>query len=283
MFLLKALARLPLPALHALGVLLGWIIYLAPGRHSPRMRANLGNSGLCAGAGCRRLLHASVAEAGKAVLEVVAVWLSPLPRVLGWVRARHGWDAVEAALAAGRGVIVIAPHLGCFEVINLHFAAHGPFTAMYKPPRKPRLGALMRLGRERGQARLVPTDRSGVRALLVALKRGEAVGILPDQVASEGDGVWADFLGQPAYTPTLAASLQTRTGAAAFYVVAERLRLGRGYALHAVPAGDFPEDKSAAARQINAGVEAMVARWPAQYMWTYNRYKRPGGAPPAPQ
>ena len=278
--LLKFLARLPLPLLHALGALLGWAIYLAPGRHSRRLRDNLAASGLCAD--CRPLLRASVAEAGKAVIEAIPMWLAPLPRTLGWVRAVHGLDAVDAALAAQRGVIVIAPHLGCFELINLYFAARGPFTALYKPARKPALDALMRQGRERGQAKLVPTDLSGVRALLAALKRGEAVGILPDQVASGGDGVWAYFFGQPAYTPTLAASLRTRTGAAAFYVVAARLPRGRGYELHLVPAGDFPPDKTAAAVQINRGVEAMVRRFPAQYMWTYNRYKRPGDAPPPP-
>jgi KDO2-lipid IV(A) lauroyltransferase len=95
-------------------------------------------------------------------------------------------------------------------MINLYYAAQHPFTAMYKPPRKPVLAALMLSGRQRGQATLVPTDLSGVRAQLAALKRREAIGILPDQVASRGDGVWAPFFGRPAYTPTQVASLQPR-------------------------------------------------------------------------
>ena len=184
---------------------------------------------------------------------------------------------------AGRGVIIIAPHLGCFELINLYYASRQAFTAMYKPPRQPELEAIMLAGRQRGHAKLVPTDMSGVRALLGALKRGEGIGILPDQVASAGDGVWAPFFGRQAYTPTLVASLQRKTDAAAFFVVAQRLSWGRGYVIHVVPVeGNFPEDKAAAALQINRGVEDFVQRFPAQYLWSYNRHKQPGSAPPPP-
>jgi KDO2-lipid IV(A) lauroyltransferase len=196
------------------------------------------------------------------------------------VRGTSGWERIDAARAAGKGVILIAPHLGCFELINLYYAARHPFTAMYKPPRKPVLDALMLAGRQRGQATLVPTDLSGVRALLAALKRHEAIGILPDQVATGGDGVWAPFFGRPAYTPTLVASLQRKTGAAAFFVAAERLSWGRGYHLHVIPVdGSLPEDKTAAATRINQAVESLVRRFPAQYLWSYNRHKRPGSAP----
>lgn len=277
--LLGLVARLPLPLLHALGVALGWLIYWAPGRHSARMRNNVFDSGLCApGRDCRRLLRQSIGESGKAVIELLPVWLRPYDRVLKLVRGTTGWEQIDAARAAGRGVIVIAPHIGCFEIISLYYAARHPFTALYKPPRQPFLNSLMLAGRQRGQAKLVPTDLSGVRALLAALKRQEGIGILPDQVATRGDGVWAPFLGRPAYTPTLVASLQRKTGAAAFFVAAERLRWGRGYHLHVFPLDEtLPEDKVAAATRINQGVEAVVRRFPAQYLWSYNRHKRPGG------
>ena len=279
LMLLKLLARLPLPVLHGLGIALGWLIYWAPGRHSARMRNNVFDSGLCTpGADCRRLLRQSVSESGKAIIELLPVWLRPYEKVLKLVKGRSGWDAIDAARAAGKGIILIGPHIGCFEILNLYYASQHPFTAMYKPPRKAVLSALMLNGRQRGQATLVPTDLSGVRAQLAALKRHEAIGILPDQVASSGDGVWAPFFGRPAYTPTLVASLQRKTGAAAFFVAAERLSWGRGYHLHAVPVNDtLPEDKAAAALRINQGVEALVRRFPAQYQWRYNRHKRPGG------
>ncbi|HEY9097452.1 MAG TPA: lysophospholipid acyltransferase family protein [Thiobacillus sp.] len=280
-FLFKLLARLPLPVLHGLGIALGWIIYWAPGRHSGRMRNNVFDSGVCTpGRDCKRLLRQSIGEAGKAIIELLPVWLRPYDDVLKLVKGSSGWEHIDAAREAGKGVIVIAPHIGCFEIINLYYASRHPFTALYKPPRQPVLEALMLAGRQRGQARLVPTDLSGVRAQLAALKRHEAIGILPDQVASSGDGVWAPFLGRPAYTPTLTASLQRKTRAAAFYVVAERLSWGRGYHLHVYPLDqDFPEDKTEAAIQINQGVETVVRRFPAQYLWSYNRHKRPGSAP----
>jgi Kdo2-lipid IVA lauroyltransferase/acyltransferase len=278
-FLFKLLARLPLPLLHGIGIVLGWMIYWAPGRHAERMRNNLFDSGLCApGHDCKRLLRQAIGESGKAVAELLPVWLRPYDKVLKLVKGSSGWEHIEAARAAGKGVIVIAPHIGCFEIINLYYAAQHPFTAMYKPPRQPVLDALMLAGRQRGQASLVPTDLSGVRALLAALKRHEGIGILPDQVATGGDGVWAPFLGRPAYTPTLVASLQRKTGAAAFFVAAERLSWGRGFHLHVVPLDSaLPEDKAAAATRINQGVEEVVRRFPAQYMWSYNRHKRPGG------
>lgn len=281
MFLFKLLARLPLPLLHALGIALGWLVYWAPGRHSGRMRNNLFDSGLCApGRDCKRLLRQAVGESGKAIVELLPVWLRPYDKVVKLVRGTSGWTHIDAARAAGKGIILIGPHVGCFEIINLYYASLHPFTAMYKPPRKPVLAALMLAGRQRGQATLVPTDLSGVRAQLAALKRCEAIGILPDQVATGGDGVWATFFGRPAYTPTLVASLQRKTGAAAFFVAAERLSWGRGYHIHVYPLeAPLPEDKTAAATLINRSVEDVVRRFPAQYLWSYNRHKRPGGAP----
>ncbi|MBW8328483.1 MAG: lipid A biosynthesis lauroyl acyltransferase, partial [Thiobacillus sp.] len=192
MFLFKLLARLPLPLLHGIGIVLGWLIYWAPGRHSGRMRNNLFDSGICTpGRDCQALLRRTIGESGKAIVELLPVWLRPYDKVLKLIKGTSGWEHIDAARAAGKGVIVIAPHIGCFEMINLYYAAQHPFTAMYKPPRQPVLDALMLAGRQRGQATLVPTDLSGVRALLAALKRHEGIGILPDQVATGGDGVWA--------------------------------------------------------------------------------------------
>ena len=190
LLLFKLLARLPLPLLHALGIALGWLIYWTPGRHSERMRNNLLQSGLCApGRDCRRLLRQAISESGKSIVELLPVWLRPYESVLKLVKGTSGWERVDAELASGRGAILIGPHIGCFEIINLYYASQHPFTAMYKPPRKQVLAELMLAGRQRGQATLVPTDLSGVRAQLAALKRREAIGILPDQVATGGDGV----------------------------------------------------------------------------------------------
>ena len=278
-FLFKLLARLPLPVLHGLGIVLGWLIYWAPGRHSGRMHNNLYESGLCTpGRDCRRLLRQAIGEAGKSIIELLPVWLRPYDKVLKLVKGTSGWEHIDTAFASGKGVIMLSPHIGCFEITSLYFGAQYPVTAMYKPPRQPVLAELMLAGRQRGKANLVPTDLSGVRAQLAALKRHEAIGILPDQVATSGDGVWAPFFGRPTYTPTLVVSLQRKTGAPVFFIAAERLGWGRGYHLHVMPLGEpLPDDRTAAATLINQGVEAIVRRFPAQYMWSYNRHKRPGG------
>jgi KDO2-lipid IV(A) lauroyltransferase len=280
-FLLKLLARLPLPVLHSVGIVLGWLIYWLPGRHAGRMRNNLLSSGLCTrGRDCKRLLRQVIGESGKAVIELLPVWLRPYEQVLKLVRGTSGWEHIDAAFAAGKGVIMLTPHIGCFEITSLYLGARHPVTAMYKPHRHPKLAAHMLAGRQRGQATLVPTDLSGVRAQLAALRRNEAIGILPDHVATGGDGVWAPFFGRPAYSPTLVASLQRKTGAPICFIVAERLGWGRGYHLHVMPMAEpLPDDRTAAATRINQEVEAIIRRFPAQYLWSYNRHKRPGSAP----
>jgi KDO2-lipid IV(A) lauroyltransferase len=278
-FLLKLLARLPLPLLHGIGIVLGWLIYWSPGRHAARLRNNLFVSGVCTpGRDCRRLLRRAIGESGKTLIELLPVWLRPYEQVLQLVKGVSGWEHIDDAFSAGRGVIMLSPHIGCFEITSLYFGARYPVTAMYKPQRNPAVDALMLAGRQRGKATLVPADLSGVRAQLAALRRREAIGILPDQVASGGEGAWAPFFGRPAYTPTLVVSLQRKTGAPVFFIAAERLNWGRGYHLHIMPLGEpLPEDRTAAATVINQRTEDIVRRFPAQYMWNYNRHKRPGG------
>ncbi len=280
--LFRLLSWLPLPVLHGIGVVLGRAIYLTPGRHRARLKSNLEQSGLFATH--PGLLGQVVGETGKGILELAAVWLRPQEKVVRLVKETPGWERFEAALKAGSGAVVVAPHIGCWEIINQYIAARQPFTAMYKPARREDVDRMMRQGRERGQARLVPTDLSGVKALLGALKRGEAIGVLPDQVATLGDGVWAPFFGRWAYTPTMTVRLIQSTGATPFMVYAERLPWGRGYRIHFDPLpAPLPKGRKEAAAALNREVERVARKLPAQYMWSYNRYKKPGGVEPPPE
>ncbi len=280
--LFRLLSWLPLPVLHGLGVILGWAIYLAPGRHRARLKNNLQQTGLLARH--PHLLGQVIGETGKGVMELAAIWLRPQEKVVRLALETPGREGFEAALRAGRGAVVVAPHIGCWEIINQYIAARQPFTAMYKPARQEAVDQLMRKGRERGQARLVPTDLSGVKALLGALRRGEAIGVLPDQVASIGDGVWAPFFGRWAYTPTMTVRLIQSTGAIPFMVYAERLPWGRGYRIHFDPfSAPLPKDRAQAAAALNREVERVARKLPAQYMWSYNRHKKPGGVEPPPE
>lgn len=271
------LAALPLSALHRLGAIVGRMVYLV----SPRYRRCLSTNLRAAGFSEHALLRQAIAEAGKGLLELPAIWLRPHATVAAWVVQVTGWELVEAALARRRGIIFLTPHLGCFEITAQYYAyrapADAPLTALYRPPKKKAVEPLMLAGRDRPNLRLASADLKGVRVLLRALKQGEAIGILPDQAPGVGEGEWAEFFGRPAYTMTLAGRLAEASGAQVILAYAERLPRGRGYHLHLAPmpatlAGELP------ARTLNRALEGLVRLCPAQYGWGYNRYKVPAGA-----
>ncbi|MFN3398154.1 MAG: lysophospholipid acyltransferase family protein [Sulfurimicrobium sp.] len=273
-------ARLPLAWLHAFGIATGWLVYWSSPGYAARMRENIAHSGLCASpAACRQLLRQAIGEAGKSVLELPAIWLRPYEQVLQLVRRAEGLDKVKELAHEGHGILFLTPHLGCFEISSLFIANHMPITILYRPPKLRWTEPPMLAGRGRGQVSMAPTDLKGVKALLKALKHGQSAGILPDQVPGKGEGVWADFFGRPAYTMTLVQRLQHSTGAAIVLVFAERLPGGRGYDLWFEPLAEaLPQDAAEAARAINAAVENLARRNPAQYLWSYNRYKAPKGS-----
>ncbi len=274
--LLRLLARLPLSWLHAAGAGLGWVVYLASPAYASRMRENLSASGIYADSeAVRRALHRSIAETGKSALEVAKIWFGDLDEVQSLVRC-DTWSVVEEAQRAGRGIIFLTPHLGCFEVSAIYTAQRVPLTALYRPPRSRWLEPLMLRGRNRGKARVSPANLRGVRTLYKALQRGEAVGLLPDQAPQVGEGAWADFFGRPAYTMTLVHRLQKQTGAAVILAFAERLARGEGYLLHFAAHRGAELDE----RAMNRAVEALVRSCPTQYLWSYNRYKIPSGVQP---
>jgi KDO2-lipid IV(A) lauroyltransferase len=275
---LRLLARLPLSCLHRAGAALGWLVYLCAPGYAAKLRENLLQSRLWKDErDYQRLLRANVAENGKATAEVPAIWFRRQQDAAALIRSVHGWDAIEQARGAGRGLVLLTPHLGCFEVIAQYLALRFPLTVLYRPPNYRLLEPAMLQGRSRTQLHLASTDLAGVRTLLKALRRGEAIGILPDQVPSAGEGEWAAFFGRPAYTMTLASRLVDSTGAGWFLTYAKRLARGQGYDLtfEVMPAREPGESP---ARHLNRALENVIGRLPEQYLWSYNRYKAPAGA-----
>ncbi len=274
------LAAWPLPLLHALGWLGGWLAWLT----SPAYRRRWAHNAALAGVGLRARL-ASIGEAGKLSAELPRLWLGkPVP----W-----RWDGVEhvdAARAAGQGLLFLTPHMGCFEITAQAYAAQfgtgpapKPMTVLYRPPRQPWLRALVEASRARPGLATASTTLAGVRQLISALRRGEAVGLLPDQVPPEGQGVWAPFFGQPAYTMTLSARFARSAGTRVLLAWGERLSWGRGYVVHVLPLEQvLPEpladDAAAVAAQFNRAMEALIRHCPQQYLWGYARYKQPRSA-----
>jgi len=276
-FFFRLLSRLPLWLVHALGALLGRLVY----RFSPTYRRHL-DENLAQGGFSPDLRGPVAAETGKQMLELSRIWLRPLAEANAQVVDIVGWEHVEAARQSGKGIVFLTPHLGCFEITAQYLSAHFPITVLYRPPKQASAQYLIETGRQREQLHLAPADLSGVRSLIKALKRGQAVGLLPDQAPKTGEGVWLDFFGRPAYTMTLAARL-TETSATTVMTWGERLPGGRGYRLHfAPPQNELTGDTVQRAQQINHEVEHLIAQCPSQYLWGYNRYKRPSGADAPP-
>ncbi len=280
--ILRLLARIPLRLYHALGGLGGRLAYAMSGRYSRRMRENLRASGVCADeAAYRRVLAANIVETGKQALEYIPLWFRDERVAAGLVRSVRGEQGVRDALATGRGVILLTPHLGCFEVAALYASQFIPITVLYRPPRVRWLDALIVAGRGRGNVHLAPANAKGVRRLFKALRGGEAIGVLPDQVPRFGEGVWADFFGRPAYTMTLIGRLWELTQPAVFVATAVRRAQADGYDIE-VERVDGDLAGLDGVRRMNAAIERAVARCPEQYLWAYSRHKRPPGAPPPP-
>jgi KDO2-lipid IV(A) lauroyltransferase len=281
-FLYARAARLPLAAAHAFGAAIGALVWLVPNKFTRRTRLHIARCLPELGTVAReRLVWRATIESGKTLAELPILWSGPASRVERLVAEVRGEDALKRALAAGKGVIIASPHLGSWELAGLEYSRRHACTSMYRL-QKNEWDAVMKSGRERFGATLVPSDRGGVRILLETLRRGETVGMLPDQDPPEGSGVFAPFFGVVAHTPVLASRLARRTGARLFYVFIERLGWARGFILHivAAPAEIADADETRAATALNRGLEACIRMFPAQYWWGYARFRRrPPGEP----
>ena len=267
----------PLWLLHIIGCVLGWVAFAASGVYRQRFLANAALAGYSFAQ-----VRAAVGHAGRMVAELPRLWLgAPVP-----VRI-EGEPCVEQAWAAGRGVIFLTPHLGCFEmsaqaIATRWSAQQGPITVLYRPARQAWLAKVMETARNRPGMQAVPTTLAGVRQMIKALRRGEAVGLLPDQVPPEGLGVWSPVFGKPAYTMTLAARLALQTGATVLLVRCEREPMGRGFVMYAEPLPKpLDADLETAVRQVNEAMEHVIRQCPGQYLWGYGRYKQPRAEAPA--
>lgn len=275
-FVVKLLALLPLCVLRALGSLLGRIMWLVNGRAAKITRENIR---LCfpalSPAEQQRLAQQSLQETAKTAMEAGAIWRNSWAWLDHKIVAKEGDDLLRAKLAQGKGVLVLAPHHGNWEVVAPYLASVANLTAMYQPLDNPKMDELVFSGRSKLNISMAPTNRKGVMMLFKALQGGTIVGILPDQVpARDAGGEVAPFMGQPALTMTLVHGLIQRTGCAVCSCYAERVEGGfKIVVLEADPA-IYSEDQPTSVAGLNACVAACVARAPAQYQWEYKRFRR---------
>ena len=287
MFFIRWISHWPLGLLHALGGLLGWMVWALSPTYRRRLRTNADLAGVDA-----RARRRSIAESGRMVAETPWLWLQADDGVLGSMVEWRDVGDLEAAIAERRPLVILTPHMGSFEVCArayaIRYGARQPVTVLYRPARQRALREFQEESRERPMMATAPASLSGVRQMLRALKKRESVGLLPDQVPPDGQGVWAPFFGQPAYTMTLAVRLCQQTSADCIVLRCERLPHGRGYVVHGsrlirpLPTGTDAAAQVEAATIVNETMEREIAQDPGQYLWGYNRYKPPRTAEPTP-
>lgn len=280
---LRELSRLSLPWAQRLGGWLGWLAWQAGADARRVTRINLG---LCfpdmSAAERETLGRQSLQASARTLLEMPLMWEWPVARCLDLVRQVDGEALLQEALGEGKGLILLAPHLGNWELAGLYYSSRLSMAALYRPPKHPELEAYMVHVRGRVGSELVPTNKRGVLRLFSILRDGGVVGILPDQEPDFSGGAFAPFFGIEANTIKLVSKLIEKTGARVLLTYARRLPEGTGFALHirkpdaAIYSPDLDESMAA----MNRSVEALVREAPAQYQWEYKRFKRrrPGEA-----
>ena len=287
------LGRLPLRALHGLGDALAWLALALNVREARVARRNLAIVYPQLDAAARKhLLRALLCETGRGAFETLRFWTRPERDNLRLIDNVYGLESFDTALACGRGLIVAAPHYGNWELLNQWLAARTPITVLYRRPEHPSGEAFLRRVRHRANVRQLPAEGAAMRGLFKTLQAGGVVGILPDQQPKAGDGLFAPFFGIDALSMTLLPRLAQRTGATVLFAVAER-RYGSSrksggthFDVHLIPAPAAMDDADlrVAVTAMNAAVQAIGERDPAQYQWTYKRYnvRPPGSNEPNP-
>lgn len=279
-------AALPLPILHFFGTLLGSLTFYVSTKTRARTQENIRISQISEDyQSINSLVKSTLQETAKSGLELPIAWCRDSQDVVKLFQNVHGWEHVEAAIAQEKGLLFITPHIGSYDLAGRFISERLPFplTAMYRPPKLQWLEPIMQQGRERDQGKTAPATAQGVKIILKALKNKEATIVLPDQVPQGGDGVWATFFGQEAYSMTLAARLAQMPDVATLFFVGERLPNGQGFDLHVYPLeGTIGRDKLENVQIINDNVEKLIRIFPQQYLFSYNRFKTPAGAEPKP-
>ena len=278
---LNTIAVLPLAVVQVLGTLLGLLAYVGSKQYRSLFRPQYE-----AVVSARKLpfkLWEAVCASGMLFSDSLWIWRNP-EKALRLVEVQN-WDLVETAIQEGHGLVMLTPHLGGFEIIPRVLAQHFPATILYRPSRQEWLNEVVEEGRAYPNMHFVPTNLNGVRQMTRALTRGEAIGILPDQVPSGGEGVWVPFFGRPAYTTPLPARLANRNKTPVVMFTAKRKALGQGWLMQATRLHSPSEDPALAAAELNVAIENAVLVAPEQFIWSYNRYKHPAGAelPPSIQ
>lgn len=274
---LTVCAAIPLRGLHLIGNFWGWVLASVPNRARDTTQTNLS---ICfpdlSISELRALTKKSLQNTACTALEMGKAWVSPVPTTISLVTEYSGFDEFREAAQSGSGVILLAPHLSNWEVFGITACDKLNANFMYKPPKIEAMDRLLKETRSRNQVKLAPANRAGVAQLLRALKAGEMVGILPDQVPELEGGEYGKFFGQTALTMSLASRLIQRTNAKVFCGFAKRLPNGAGFKLIIEKAAQqvYSDDLLESVQGVNDSVQSCVEMATDQYQWEYKRFRR---------
>ncbi len=220
-----------------------------------------------------KLAQDALSETIKSMFEMGIIWKKHSKDINQIIDHIHGLEVFETAMSKNQGLLLAAPHFGNWEVLNLWLSKHQGFSFLYKPPDDPKIEKLLLHYRGMGGANQITANAKGVRKIFGVLKEKKILAILPDQQPKNGQGCYAPFMKQPAYTMTLLSKIAGKTQVPVVFAVAERLPNGQGFDLHFKVAPDsMYADTQTSVKSMNQTIAEMVAINPSQYQWTYKRF-----------
>jgi len=272
--LITLMSRLPLSLARGVGAVVGQIAWLAKTRESQTTITNLSNCfPQLSEKDINALAGKSMRHWGMTICETPVIWRRGKDS-LKLIKHIEGREQIDQAIAQGKGVIIVSPHLGNWELVGYWAGTLGSITTLYQPPRRFDVDDLLQEVRAKTGATLVPTNARGVASLIKALKRGELIGVLPDMEPDTNGGIFAPFFGIPALTMTLIHNLVQRSGAAVFIGFAQRIPKGFNIIFVEPGAEINNDDPQVSVTELNQTVEKLVNMAPEQYQWEYKRFKR---------
>ena len=280
--LIWLVSLLPLSVAQALGGLIGWILWVTK---SKAARISMINLRLCFpdydDDHINKVVKKSLRSLGQSYTEMGMSWMWPIQKVHKLITQVEGEEYLQEALDNDKGIIIIAPHLGNWEILNHFFRTYFFMTVMYKPAKIPALDKFIFDTRKRVDVGLVPADRSGVMSLFKILKNKGVVAVLPDQIPGRKSGVFSTFFGQNTFTGKLVGELANASSAYLLCAYAKRLDDGTyGVVLKPANEGIRVADAVESATALNQSIEECILDCPEQYLWSYKRFRsQPDGVP----
>ena len=277
--IINVLAFFSIKTCHRAGRLIGLLSLITPNRNRFVTEKNIE---LCfplmSAQQQQQLARNSLIEMGKTFTEAGPMWKWPKEKLFNLIKSVHGEELLQQALKSQHGVILALPHLGNWELLGIYCSTNYTTTSMYQKPKLKQLDAIIKYGRERLGANLVPADNTGVRAMLKALKNNGVVCILPDQEPNTGTGIFAPFFGLQAYSMTLISRLAKKTQASVILAYTKRLASGEGYEIIFTDLPEMSEKVKAETLDdsvvyLNNELEKTIRDLPEQYQWSYKRFR----------